>query len=231
MVDRRRRARAEGYCPVSRVGAGGVRSRATGTRHPVQRAAGGRVHDRGADRAEGLARDAADHRSPGAWDRRVRCSPRAGTAQRASGLRIPIHESVGAGDGWSRLHERDRAGRWPGGVAVRRVGICRTRALRPGARGAPWATGSDQLSRRVRSHAGAGDQLSCHGARLHRLPGNTRLHRSGAAGRRRRRCVPDHGIRCRHCIGADGPSRAAGCTFHCFAAAPTCWRIPVCGLV
>ena len=53
------------------------------------------------------------HRAPGACDRRIRCSPGASTAQRASGLRVPVHESVGAGDGWSRLHQRDRAGRWP----------------------------------------------------------------------------------------------------------------------
>ena len=78
VVDRDRRAGAERDCAVSRVGAGGVRSRTTGPRHPVQRPAGGRVHDRGADRAAGLARDAADHRPPGARDRRVRCGARAG---------------------------------------------------------------------------------------------------------------------------------------------------------
>ena len=77
VVDRDRRAGAERDRAVSRVGAGGVRSRTAGTGHPVQRTAGGRVHDRGADRAARLARDAADHRHPGARDRRVRCGARA----------------------------------------------------------------------------------------------------------------------------------------------------------
>ena len=58
-------------------------------------------------------------------------------------------------------------------------------------------------------HAGAGDQFSCHGARMHGLPGNARLHRSGAAGGRRSRRVSSHGIRCSHCVGADRPGCAA----------------------
>ena len=79
VADRHRRAGAKRDCAVSRVGAGGVRSRTSGTGHPVQRPAGGRLHDRGADRAARLAGHAADHRPAGAWDRGVRRSARAGT--------------------------------------------------------------------------------------------------------------------------------------------------------
>ena len=77
---------------------------------PVQRAAGGRLHDRGADRAARLARHAAGDRHPGARDRGLRCGARARPDQRAPGVRLPVHESVRAGDGGPRLHERERAG-------------------------------------------------------------------------------------------------------------------------
>ena len=82
-----------------------------------------------------------------------------------------------------------------------------------GPRGAPRAAGSDELSRRVRAYAGAGDQFPDDGARLHRVPGNARLHRSGAARRRRRRCVPGHGIRGGHRVRADRPCRASDVFF------------------
>ena len=159
VVDRDRGAGAERDRAVPRVGAGGVRSRTSGAGHSVQRTAGGRVHDRGADRAARLARHAADDRHPGARDRRVRGGARARPDQRAPGVRVPVHESVGAGDGGPRLHERERAGGRVAGVVVGRVGVCRTRPLRPRPRSAPRAARSDHVPRRVRAHAAAGDQL------------------------------------------------------------------------
>ena len=45
------------------------------------------------------------------------------------------------------------------GVVVGRVGVCRTRPLRPRPRSAPRAARSDHVPRRVRAHAAAGDQL------------------------------------------------------------------------
>ena len=117
VVDRDRGAGAERDRAVPRVGAGGVRSRTAGAGHSVQRTAGGRVHDRGADRAARLARHAADDRHPGARDGRVRRGARARPDQCAPGVRVPVHESVRAGDGGPRLHERRarwRAGCWCG---------------------------------------------------------------------------------------------------------------------
>ena len=74
VADRDRRAGAEGDCAVSCVGAGSVRPRTARTGHPVQRSAGGRLHDRGADRAARLAGDAAGHRPARA--RRPPCTAR-----------------------------------------------------------------------------------------------------------------------------------------------------------
>jgi NADH:ubiquinone oxidoreductase subunit 2 (subunit N) len=67
--------------------------------------------------------------------------------------------------------------------------------------------GPDEISRRVRPHAGAGHQLPVHGPRVHRIPWHSRVRRPGTAGRRRGRRVSGDGIRGGHCIRAHGSCR------------------------
>jgi NADH:ubiquinone oxidoreductase subunit 2 (subunit N) len=97
-------------------------------------------------------------------------------------VRVLVQESIRAGDGGARLHQRQRTRGRAAGVGVGRARVCRPRPLRARPRSAPRAARSDDLPRRVRAHASARDRLSLNGPGVHRFPRDARFHRSGAAG-------------------------------------------------
>ena len=125
VADRHRCAGAQRDPAVPCMGAGSIRSRTPGASDSVQRTAGWRLYDRGADRAARVARHATDDRHSGAGDSRVRSGARAGPDQRAPGMRLSVHEPVCPGDGWPRLYERECIGGRVARVAFGRVGVRR----------------------------------------------------------------------------------------------------------
>jgi NADH-quinone oxidoreductase subunit M len=90
------------------------------------------------------------------------------SARRACGYLFMSQSALVMAVSTARASARWRAACWCGCRPDWRLRAC---ALRARPRGAPWTARSDDLPRRVRAHAGAGDQLSRMGLACTGFPG------------------------------------------------------------